>query len=42
MEHYLEALTPAAVTAGPARVESLSPEKRALLLERLRKRRTDG
>jgi glycosyltransferase involved in cell wall biosynthesis len=40
MERYLTTLTPAPVTADPARVESLSPEKRALLLERLRKRRT--
>jgi glycosyltransferase involved in cell wall biosynthesis len=39
MEHYLLALKPAEVTAGTARVESLSPEKRALLLERLRKRK---
>jgi glycosyltransferase involved in cell wall biosynthesis len=40
MQHYLETLTHGAATAGPASVESLSPEKRALLLERLRKRRT--
>jgi len=39
MARYLESLTPATVTAGQASVESLSPEKRALLLERLRKRK---
>ncbi|HTS64727.1 MAG TPA: glycosyltransferase family 4 protein [Candidatus Acidoferrales bacterium] len=39
MERYLLALVPfAAAEAGRATVESLSPEKRALLLERLRKR----
>jgi glycosyltransferase involved in cell wall biosynthesis len=41
MERYLQRLTPGAATADHARVESLSPEKRALLLERLRKRGTD-
>jgi glycosyltransferase involved in cell wall biosynthesis len=43
MERYLAGLRPRAGTAGktgPATIESLSPEKRALLLERLHKRRT--
>jgi len=40
MERYLLALKPAAITSPAASVESLSPEKRALLLERLRKRGT--
>ena len=42
MEQYLLALRPRAVTPGkaPATIESLSPEKRALLLERLHTRRT--
>ncbi len=41
MEAYLRALRPAGDPAEdrPATIESLSPEKRALLLERLRKRR---
>ena len=41
MERYLRALSPGkAADAAHATIESLSPEKRALLLERLRKRRT--
>jgi hypothetical protein len=41
MERYLLALRPRAATGkGPATIESLSPEKRALLLERLHTRRT--
>jgi glycosyltransferase involved in cell wall biosynthesis len=39
LERYLLSLKPAEVAAEPTRVESLSPEKRALLLERLRKRK---
>jgi glycosyltransferase involved in cell wall biosynthesis len=40
MEHYLASLTPrTGGRAGHATIESLSPEKRALLLERLRKRK---
>jgi len=40
MERYLRSLAPRAETrAAHATIESLSPEKRALLLERLRKRR---
>ena len=39
MERYLESLAPTTTApGGHASVESLSPEKRALLLERLRKR----
>ena len=39
MERYLMSLSPVeAARAGRATIESLSPEKRALLLERLRKR----
>ena len=41
MERYLRSLAPGAAADGQhATIESLSPEKRALLLERLRKRRT--
>jgi glycosyltransferase involved in cell wall biosynthesis len=43
LEHYLASLRPR--TDGPAThatIESLSPEKRALLLERLRKRKSGG
>ena len=40
MERYLLALKPAEIAPAQASVESLSPEKRALLLERLRKRGT--
>jgi hypothetical protein len=40
MELYLKSLQPAGGAEDRATVESLSPEKRALLLERLRKRRT--
>jgi glycosyltransferase involved in cell wall biosynthesis len=40
LERYLETLAPrAASSAAQATIESLSPEKRALLLERLRKRK---
>ncbi|HTP35510.1 MAG TPA: glycosyltransferase family 4 protein [Candidatus Acidoferrales bacterium] len=40
MEHYLRSLAPRAETqAAHATIETLSPEKRALLLERLRKRK---
>jgi glycosyltransferase involved in cell wall biosynthesis len=43
MERYLLELRRGAVSRpGPATVESLSPEKRALLLERLHKRRAGG
>jgi glycosyltransferase involved in cell wall biosynthesis len=44
MESYLEALHPRPRTAAPvhATVESLTPERRALLLDRLRKRKTVG
>jgi glycosyltransferase involved in cell wall biosynthesis len=44
MERYLTSLRPQVSTVPPAHatVESLSPEKRALLLERLRKRRVTG
>jgi hypothetical protein len=40
MERYLQSLAPGAAS-GPQHptIESLSPEKRALLLERLRKRK---
>jgi glycosyltransferase involved in cell wall biosynthesis len=40
MQHFLETLARGAPTTAPASLESLSPEKRALLLERLRKRGT--
>ena len=40
MERYLQSLSPGMAQTGHATMESLSPEKRALLLERLRKRRT--
>jgi glycosyltransferase involved in cell wall biosynthesis len=43
LERYLAGLRPrsgAAGKTGPATIESLSPEKRALLLERIHKRRT--
>jgi hypothetical protein len=42
MERYLQGLRPRAGTGktGPATIESLSPEKRALLLQRLHTRRT--
>ena len=40
MERFLLALPPVHTSGAPsATIESLSPEKRALLLERLRKRR---
>ena len=40
MERYLTGLRPGAAAARePATVESLSPEKRALLLQRLHKRK---
>jgi hypothetical protein len=47
LERFLLALKPAAaanvsVSAAPATIESLSPEKRALLLQRLHQRRTAG
>jgi glycosyltransferase involved in cell wall biosynthesis len=43
MERYLGSLQPRdGRRPGPATVESLSPEKRALLLERLRKRKGEG
>ncbi len=41
MEHYLATLKPRSdAQASHATIESLSPEKRALLLERLRKRKS--
>ncbi len=44
LERYLETLRPRPRAAAPAHptMESLTPEKRALLLERLRKRKTVG
>ena len=39
MERYLTGLRPAAATQEQASIESLTPEKRALLLQRLHKRR---
>jgi len=44
MERYLENLRPRPRTAAPAHatMEQLTPERRALLLERLRKRKTVG
>jgi len=39
MERYLERLAPRAAAPVHATVESLTPDRRALLLERLRKRR---
>jgi glycosyltransferase involved in cell wall biosynthesis len=41
MERYLATLAPTAAKPEPLRIESLSPEKRALLLERVRKRKAD-
>uniref|UniRef100_Q01XE1 Glycosyl transferase, group 1 n=1 Tax=Solibacter usitatus (strain Ellin6076) TaxID=234267 RepID=Q01XE1_SOLUE len=42
LEHYLASLAPrTASPAAGATIESLSPEKRALLLERLRKRKAE-
>jgi len=45
LERYLTVLKPAAapnlsVTATPPKIESLSPAKRALLLQRLHQRKT--
>lgn len=39
MEHYLTELVPAAPTREHASIESLTPERRALLLQRLHKRK---